>query len=62
MQRGTRQGSPESGLLFTVGLWFGLQRVVRDWEKKGRGFQIGSDVVLHLDFRGQRGSRHQQCS
>ena len=47
---GTRQGSPESGVLFLVGVWQGMKNLVRRWREEEKGFRVGREFLSHLIF------------
>ena len=50
MLRGTRQGSPESGVLFLIGVWQGMKKLVQRWREEQRGFRVGKEFLSHLIF------------
>ena len=50
MLRGTRQGSPESGVLFLIGVWQGMKNLVQRWKDEQLGFRVGKEFLSHLIF------------
>ena len=50
MLRGARQGSPESGVLFLIGVWQGMKNLVDRWRKEERGFRVGREFLSRLIF------------
>ena len=50
LERDTRQGSPASGLLFTVRLWGRMREIISEWHQRKRRFQAGQDHMHHLGF------------
>ena len=50
MLRGTRQGSPESGVLFLIGVWQGMKHLVQRWKDEQLGFRVGREFLSHLIF------------
>ena len=50
LKRGSKQGAPESGLLFILAIQYLLHPLVEEWNTHNRGFKIDDITLSHLIF------------